>query len=202
MPKVKVPRKSTAVDMTAMTDVAFLLLTFFMLTTKFRPDEPVMVDSPMSFTETKVKEEGVLQILVDQKGRVFVTADGADAREKIAKSLQDRYKITLTANQMENFKNTETIGCPISDLPAYLDLKREQRTDFDKTSKGIPIDSADNQLGDWLKSAYMANNNYQVVIKGDRNTQLDKVKRIFEILQDNKMNKINFITSLEARPKI
>ena len=42
MPKVKVPRKSTNIDMTAMCDVSFLLLTFFMLTTKFKADEPVV----------------------------------------------------------------------------------------------------------------------------------------------------------------
>ena len=69
MPKVKVPRKSTSVDMTAMTDVAFLLLTFFMLATKFKPDEPVVVDTPSSISEIKLPESGIMQITIDKQGR-------------------------------------------------------------------------------------------------------------------------------------
>ena len=67
MPKIKVPRKSTFVDMTAMCDVAFLLLTFFMLTAKFRPQEAVMVDIPASISKIKVPESNIALVHVDRK---------------------------------------------------------------------------------------------------------------------------------------
>ena len=76
MSKVKVPRKSTSVDMTAMTDVAFLLLTFFMLATKFKPDEPVIVDTPSSISEIKLPESDIMLLTIDKDGRVFFGIDG------------------------------------------------------------------------------------------------------------------------------
>ena len=77
MSKVKIPRKSTLVDMTAMCDVAFLLLTFFMLTSNFTKKEPVVVNTPSSISEIKIPETDILMILVDSKGKIFVGIDGS-----------------------------------------------------------------------------------------------------------------------------
>ncbi len=66
MPKVKVARKSTAIDMTAMCDVAFLLLTFFMMTTEFRGDESVIVDTPSSISEIKLPETDILNVTISR----------------------------------------------------------------------------------------------------------------------------------------
>ena len=63
MPRVKIKRKSTRIDMTAMSDVTVLLLTFFMLTSTFVQKEPVRVNTPGSVSEIKIPETNILQIL-------------------------------------------------------------------------------------------------------------------------------------------
>jgi biopolymer transport protein ExbD len=67
MPKIKVPRKNISLDMTAMCDMAFLLLTFFMLTTKFKAQEAIVVDMPSSVSEIKLPENDIMVISVDKK---------------------------------------------------------------------------------------------------------------------------------------
>src|SRR5215212_6072796 len=71
MPSVKIPRKSTATDMTPFVDVAFLILSFFMLATKFKPPELVEITTPKSVSSDKLKEQDALKVEMDKKGRVF-----------------------------------------------------------------------------------------------------------------------------------
>jgi biopolymer transport protein ExbD len=202
MPKVKVPRKSTAVDMTAMTDVAFLLLTFFILTTQFKPDEPVMVDTPSSVSEDKLMETNMMQVLIDAKGRVFFTCDGPANRIALLEKLGQKYKINFSEDEKKTFSNLQTIGLPVTKLKEYLNWSKSERSSFDKTSAGIPIDSTNNQLGDWVWFARLSNPDYQAVIKGDRETNFPVVKRVFDIFQEKKVNKFNFVTNLEKRPTV
>ena len=75
MPKIIVKRKSTFIDMTAMSDVTVLLLTFFMLTSTFIQKEPVVVTTPASVSEIKIPETNILSILVDPEGKVFMSMD-------------------------------------------------------------------------------------------------------------------------------
>src|SRR4029079_16440447 len=72
MPKVKLPRKSTVIDMTAMCDVAFLLLSFFILTTKFKPSEAVEVSPPSSVSSKAAPEKDAFTVSINKEGNVFV----------------------------------------------------------------------------------------------------------------------------------
>jgi len=87
MPKVKVPRKSTTVDMTAMCDVAFLLLTFFMLTSNFVAKEPIVVAIPASVAEIKIPERDIATVLIDKDGKVFFGLDTQQDRKELLKTL-------------------------------------------------------------------------------------------------------------------
>jgi biopolymer transport protein ExbD len=195
MPKVKIPRKSTSVDMTAMTDVAFLLLTFFMLATKFKPDEPVIVDTPSSISEIKLPESDVILLTIDKDGRVFFGVDGQQTKEELLKRMGTNYKITFTPEQIKTFSLVSTFGVPIAELPAYLDMKSEDR--LKAAQSGIPCDSLNNELGDWIWQTRLINNKVRVAVKGDRETEYPTVKRVIATLQEKKVNRFNFITSME-----
>jgi biopolymer transport protein ExbD len=93
MPKIKVPKKSPSLDMTPMVDLAFLLVTFFMLTTKFRPDEPVVVDQPSSVSDIALPDKGVLMLTVDGKGRVFFNVEGQQMRKDILDRLSSHFDV-------------------------------------------------------------------------------------------------------------
>jgi biopolymer transport protein ExbD len=200
MPKVKVPRKSTSVDMTAMTDVAFLLLTFFMLATKFKPDEPVIVDTPSSISEIQLPESDVILLTVDKSDRVFFSVDGQQVREQLLKQMSAKYNMTFTDKQMKEFAVMSAFGVPIAQLPQLLDMKSEQRNKVEQ--KGIPTDSLNNELGDWIMQTRLAskqinNKDVRVAVKGDKNTNYPIVKRIIKTLQEKNVNRFNFITTME-----
>ena len=73
MPSVKLPKKSTATDMTPFVDVAFLILSFFMLATKFKPPEPVEITTPNSVSTKALPENDAILVTLDSSGRVFFT---------------------------------------------------------------------------------------------------------------------------------
>ncbi|MCU0442329.1 MAG: biopolymer transporter ExbD [Bacteroidia bacterium] len=195
MPKVKVPRKSTSVDMTAMTDVAFLLLTFFMLATKFKPDEPVVVDTPSSISEIKLPESDVIQLTIDKDNRVFFGIDGQQTKEEILKRMGEKYSVKFTDAQIKEFSLLSTFGVPIAQLPALLNMKSEER--LKAPQPGVPCDSLNNELADWIWQSRLVNNKVRVAVKGDRETGYPVVKQVIATLQDKKVNRFNFITSME-----
>lgn len=195
MPKVKVPRKSTSVDMTAMTDVAFLLLTFFMLATKFKPDEPVTVDTPSSISEIKLPDTDIMLVTVDKTGRVFYSIDGQFTREDLIKRMGEKYKIVFTPEEIKQFSLVNSFGVPIEQLKAYLAMKPEDRSKLQQA--GIPADSLNNQLADWVWQGRLANNNVRVAVKADSETNYPVVKQVIATLQDKKVNRFNLITTME-----
>lgn len=195
MPKVKVPRKSTSVDMTAMTDVAFLLLTFFMLATKFKPDEPVVVDTPSSISDIKLPESDVIQLTIDKDGRVFFGVDGQQTKEEVLKRVGDMHKVSFTPAQVKEFSLMSTFGVPIAQLPALLSMKSEDR--LKAPQPGIPCDSLNNELADWIWQTRLVNKNVRVAVKGDRETGYPTIKKVIATLQEKKVNRFNFITSME-----
>lgn len=208
MPKVKVHRKSIIVDMTAMCDVSFLLLTFFILTAKFRPTETVMVDTPSSRATEQVAED-IIMVTVDKDGGAFLTLY-TTRRVATLKSLIERYGnkypslSSLTEKQINNFGNIETFGYNINQLPSLLSLTKEQiKAKESEKMPGIPIDSTDNQIGDWVNAARStgldAGLEIPIAIKGDKSSNVTAVKEIIETLRKREIYRFNLITSLEGK---
>ena len=200
MPKVKVPRKSTLIDMTAMCDVAFLLLTFFMLTTQFKSDESVIVDLPSSISEIKLPDTDILNVTVTNDGKVFFNIDNKNfARERLLSKISEKYPdLQFTPDEEKAFVLTGSIGVPLSQLKGYLDLDEVERKAYPQP--GIPVDSTNNELGVWIMQGRLSNPNVRITIKGDEACPWPVIKKVMDTLQDKNVNKFNLITNLEADP--
>jgi len=201
MPKIKVPKKSPSLDMTPMVDLAFLLVTFFMLTTKFRPDEPVVVDQPSSVSEIPLPDKGVIMLTVDGKGRVFFNVEGQQLRKDILDRIGSHFSMTFDEKEKKRFSVLSSIGMPMNNLKQYLAATDDQRKTLNAETKGIPIDSTNNELAIWVNSARKAAPQYSIAIKGDREADIPTIKRVISILQDNKANRFALITNLEGAPE-
>lgn len=199
MPKVKVPRKSTTVDMTAMCDVAFLLLTFFMLTSNFVAKEPITVAVPKSVSEIKIAERDILTVLIDAQGKVFVGVDAQQDRKELLKKLGEAYSVPFDDKELNEFSKINMSGVPIRQMKSFLALPSEQR-DSKEAAIGIPSDSIDNQFKEWIKIAKQVNPDLKIAIKADKQTSYKVVKSVMGTLQDLRENRYNLITSLSEAP--
>ena len=198
MPKVHIPRKSIAIDMTPMVDMAFLLVTFFMLTTQFRPEDPVKIESPGSISRIKVEPVNATTITVSSDGRVFFDLAGKFYRQSLIKQMGDKYGVNFTPDEINTYAVQGMIGVPIQEMKAYLNTDVEARKKFPQ--KGVPIDSTNNELSYWVLISRAVNPNSVVMIRSDNVSQYGVVKRVIATLQDQDINRFALITSEEADP--
>ena len=185
MGRAKIKKKSTFIDMTAMSDVTVLLLTFFMLTSTFVKKEPVQVTTPASVSEIKIPETNVLQILVDPSGKVFMSLDKQSDLREVLEAMGQEYGVTFT------------FGVPMKSMKKYLDLPQDQQ-DAVLKNEGIPTDSIDNQFKAWVRNARAVNSDLRIAIKADANTPYSVIKNVMNSLQDLRENRYNLITSLKT----
>ena len=169
MGKVKIKKKSTLIDMTAMSDVTVLLLTFFMLTSTFLQKEPTIVYTPSSVSEEKVPMNNLVTVLVSSadksgklddpsvaEGKLFISftgdADSTLSSENIRGLMLDQAvalwneqnpnkRINLTEAQKAEFRTTNMFGCSFTDLPALLSMSVTERDKFlgDLTDQRVGI---------------------------------------------------------------
>ncbi len=201
MPSVKIPKKSTDNDMTPFVDIAFLILSFFMMVTKFKPDEQVEVKFPNSVSADAVPEKDVFTVLVDKDSRVFVTMDNAQFRKTLIENLNNTRSLGLTPAEMKNFINASAMGVPFSQLKSALAMDPENLKKFKQP--GIPCaDSTGGELYYWVRDALVAysGRKLNLLIKADNNTKYPGFKNVLTAFKKNDQNKFMLITAPEDAP--
>jgi biopolymer transport protein ExbD len=166
MPKFKPHRQGVVIDMTPLVDVAFLLLTFFMLTTQFKPQEEVTIVLPSSHAEEKLPESDVITInIADQATMVgndtthlWLGVDSQHLRQRL----------------FADFKNVPKYG-----EKYYLQLS-------------FPV--LKSQLANYLVQARTANPKLRTVIKGDRNANYGFAEDVMDILQKTQITRFSLVT--------
>ena len=200
MGKVKVKKADVWIDMTPMSDVMVLLLTFFMLTSTFVKNEAVKVVTPGSVSEIKVPENNVLTLLCDKEGRIFVGMDTPKKMEDLISGMASQYSVNLTKKQLENGRGAATIGVSMQDLTSCLDLGDKMNEYM--AGKGIPTDSIDgkqSQFQDWVQTARDNNGpDTKIAIKADAGTPYKVIKKMMSELQDMSENRYYLITALKS----
>lgn len=196
----KAKKHSVFIDMTAMSDVTVLLLTFFMLTSTFLPKEPVQVIAPASVMEIKVPEYNVMNILIDLKGKVYLNIDRPDIRLGALDKMAEEYGVTFSDKQKKAFVDQPYIGVPMNRLPGLLDLAL---VDQDAAMKqyGIPADSANNQLARWILNVRELDDDMKITIKADQTTPYPLVEKVMKNLVKIKENRYSLITVLRGAPE-
>jgi len=201
MPKVKTKRKSTVTDMTAMCDVAFLLLTFFILTATARQPEALPVETPSSTVTFKLPDTDISTLTIGQD-KVFFGVVGPDVRINTLERMGEMYNVTFTDEEKKRFSVIDNFGVPMASLKEFIDMDNTDRMKL--TQPGIPSDSgANNELKQWiLQSRYatkeLHNVDLRFSIKGDSKEEYPTIRKVIAILQEQNINKFSLITSLEA----
>ncbi|MCE2864981.1 MAG: ExbD/TolR family protein [Flavobacteriia bacterium] len=219
MPKIKMPKGTPSIDMTPMVDLAFLLVTFFMLTASFRNAEPVTVETPSSISD-KIIPENILMVTLDKDGRVFFNLSDPEARKEMLNNMLQKYKVGLSPEKIEEFSFMSTFGCTMQELPAYMNTEAAKRASF--PTEGIPTDSTKNELLDWLSFAATAAGNTgrtafeeaklkggepkmedfkpKFILRVDSKTLYKDAQVVIDVFRELNLNNLNFVTSAEAIP--
>lgn len=200
MSKGKMKKKSMRVDMTAMCDVSFLLLTFFVLTSTAKMPEPLPVDTPSSTVQTKLPESNLATVIVGDK-KVFFGVLGKEERIATLEKMGERYQIDFNDNEKAIFSYLEGVGTPMNELKKFLNQPAEVRNKISADQPGIPTDSLNNQLKDWVEMARTVtkernNKVLDVAIKGDAEEHYPEIKKVIDILQAQRVNKFFLVTGL------
>jgi biopolymer transport protein ExbD len=204
MPSVKIPKKSTFVDMTPFVDVAFLILTFFIMATKFKPQEPVEIKTPNSVSVKELPESDALQVTFDSTGRVFFTIlaeKTPKVKEDVIRNLNTTRNLGLSETDIKNFRLTPSVGVPFAGLKQLLALPVENQGSL--RQPGIPLDTLGGELYFWIRDAASAfsGKKLQYLIKGDNSAKYPSFKMVLNAFKKNDIYKFQMITMLEDVPK-
>ena len=199
MAKVRPKKHPPTIDMTAMTDVAFLLLTFFIMTATFKSQEAAEIDTPSSISAIKVPDDDIMMISIGNEGEVFFGVDAQPDRVRMLENIAETKGLSFTDAQKKKFSNQASFGFPLAGLKGWLDMAAPQMGTVKQP--GIPTDSTGvSELADWVYAARKANSQLRIVIKGDNAAKFPTFKNVLANLQSQNINKFNLVTDSEEPP--
>ncbi|WP_394994709.1 biopolymer transporter ExbD [Emticicia sp.] len=199
MPVIKPKRKGPVMDMTAMCDVAFLLLSFFIMTTQFKGQESVTIDTPSSISQTKIPDRDVATISIDPDGKYYFGVTNPKDRGQLFQRMAAKYGVAVNNGDLKSFEKLSDFGISIAGLKQYLNLSPEDQLNVKMA--GIPNDSTKSELGDWV-TTYLkeVNPSAKLAIRGDATTRYPAIKQVLNELGKRDINKFQLITGVEGNP--
>lgn len=201
MPSVKIKKHIPENDMTPFVDVAFLILSFFMLATKFKPEEAVEIKTPGSVSSAAVPEKDAFTVSIDKDGRAFVTMDNPEFKQVLMENLNKTRNLGLSPAEIKSFVNAPSVGVPFNQLKSLLAMDAEE---FKKAKQtGIPMaDSTGGELYYWVRDALVAysGRKLNLLIKADNDTKYPDFKNVLNAFKKNDQNKFLLITAPEDAP--
>ncbi|MBN8686896.1 MAG: biopolymer transporter ExbD [Chitinophagales bacterium] len=204
MPSVKIPKKSTATDMTPFVDIAFLILSFFIMATKFKPPEPVEIKTPGSVLSQKLPENNAVMITIDSSNKVYFSVMSEKDKTKydaIINGINTSQNLGLSPAEIANFKQTFAVGVPFAGLKQLLGTDAKEQAKLKQP--GIPVlDTLNNQLIYWIQQAKaaFAGEKLNYLIKGDGASKYPTFEAVISALKKNDEFKYNLVTSLDDIP--
>ncbi len=190
--------------MTAMCDVAFLLLAFFILTTKFKPPEALTVTTPKSVSSEAVKAKDVVLATMDNEGKIYfsVSDENVEEKKELIDVVDQLKNLGLSEQEKNNFVRAGSyVGVPFNKLKGYLGLTPEQVKAY--KPEGIPVtDTLNNEMVIWIRAAKTAFQGQKMnfMVKGDNNAKFPSFKGIIDALKKNDELKFQMITDPEGIP--
>lgn len=199
MGRAKIKRGNTNVDMTAMCDVAFLLLSFFILTTKFKPAEAVEVSTPSSVASKAAPQTDAFIVSINKEGKIFIQMSD-EMKGDVIDELSTAKSLNLTAEDKKYFKQSLFVGTPLNQLTQFIRVKPEDLHTVKLT--GIPSDTTNNELQAWINAAVNAYKGRKInfLIKGDNNSKYAAFRDVINSFKKNEVFKYLLVTNPEGIP--
>ncbi|HRN46777.1 MAG TPA: biopolymer transporter ExbD [Niabella sp.] len=205
MARNQVKKASTDTDMTPFVDVAFLILAFFIMATKFKPAEPVPITTPNSVSSQPLPDNNAVMISIDKDDKVYFSIMSKSDKQKPFDLIVEASKlrnIPLTTEDVNSYRDGDMIGMPFSKLKGFFDLPHDQQLKYKQ--EGIPVlDSATAELTYWIAAAkqVFAGEQLKILIKGDAVSKYPVFKAVVDALKKNDEQKYNLVTSPEEAPQ-
>lgn len=176
-----------------MVDMAFLLVSFFMMATTFKAELPEEVRNPASSSEIKLPEKGLCTLTISAEGKVYFSVDNNFERRRILEAIGKNYGISFTENQLRAFALSGGHGVPISELGAFLNAKVENRS---YEQPGIPL-GAEGELRQWILTARTVNPRLRFAVNADARSKYPEIHTVIETLRDLNITRFSIVTDLK-----
>ncbi|MBL7727938.1 MAG: biopolymer transporter ExbD [Dinghuibacter sp.] len=203
MPKVTLPRKSTAVDMTAMCDVAFLLLSFFIFTAKFKENKSVEVTTPTSVSTTPIDAKNSINVSIDKDGKVYIGISPDERRKELAAKLNTSAALGLTDAELKAFANQPEIGVPFPKMKSFLGIVAGDPA-AKVAQEGIPTDSTSGELARWIAASKeifpSAEDSLAIFLRVDNKSKFTVTQAVIDAFRKTNTFKFKLVTQPEDVP--
>jgi len=185
-------KKTPHLDMNPMVDMAFLLVTFFLLATTFKLPEQADIELPYSYSEVDIPETNLLTITVDRQGLIYLSLSNHEFRRPWLNRMASIYDMEISREAEEAFSELSGFGLPLEELKPWLRLDRKEQ--LAHKSRGIPADTLNNELSDWLIAARSVQPGLRFAIKADQVTPYRKLDRVIKTMTANRILRFNLVT--------